>query len=987
VVTVTTVYTGADPELVSGFITTPLENSIAQAEGIDYMTSASTLGVSVITANLRLNYNSSYAMTEINTKVNAVLNRLPKDAQQPVITISKGETIGSMIIAFDSKDMPTNNITDYLIRVVQPKLQAVEGVQTAQILGGQEFALRAWLDPEKLAAHNLTATDVHNALAANNFISALGSTKGQMVAVDITAGTGLESVDEFKNLVIGSANGAIVRLGDVANVTLGAESYDAAVHFDEKSAVVMSIMVAPKANLLTVAKKVRDVFPSIQQQMPQGLDGKIVYDATEYVNSSIKEVVITIFEALLIVTLVIFLTLGSARSVVIPVVAIPLSLIGTFFIMLALGYTINLMTLLALVLAIGLVVDDAIIVVENVHRHMDEGLPLLDACLQAARELGNPIIAMTVVLIAVYIPIGFMGGLTGALFTEFAYTLAATVVVSAVIALTLSPMMSSRFLKETVPGKRHRFTEFIDGQFSRVRGTYERLLHGALNSLPVVAVFAVIILTSIYFLFASAKSELAPQEDQGFIITMYTAAPDASLQQTQLYSEEAMKMLSRIPEVTHLFRVEGFNGKNSAFGGLVLKPWDQRSRTTNVIQPEVQMKLGTIAGAQAAAFQPPPLPGTGHGLPVAFVIGTTEPYERLNEVSQALLAKAQASGLFMYVDTDLKIDKPGTVVEFDRDKAALLGLTMSDLGAAMGSMLGGGYVNYFALSGRSYKVIPQVKQDERLIADQLMSYYIKTPDGSSVPLSTVAHLRTTVAPESINHFQQLNSATISALLTPGITLGEGLAKLNELAKSILPQGYTIDYAGESRQYMQESSTLLVTFLFAMIIIYLALAALFESFRDPAIILVSVPMSICGALIFISLGIGGASLNIYTEVGLVTLIGLVSKHGILIVQFANDLQRQGKSKREAIEAAAGIRLRPILMTTGAMVLGVMPLVFASGAGAGGRFNMGLVISSGLAIGTLFTLFVVPAVYLFLATEHSRREAGKDKTRDDSTETVN
>ena len=971
VVTVSTVYTGADPDLVSGFITTPLENSIAQANGIDYLTSSSTQSVSTITANLRLNYDANKALTEINTKVNAVLNQLPKESQQPVISLSTGETIGSMIMGFYSKDLPANKITDYLIRVVQPKLQTIEGVQTAEILGKQEFALRAWLDPAKMAAHGVSATEVSSALSANDFVSALGRTKGQMVTVNLTAATGLHSADEFRKLVIKSVNGAIVRLGDVANVTLGAENYDMSVRFDGKSAVFMSIKATPNANLLTVADGVRKVFPAIQKQLPQGLDGRIVYDATDYVNSSIREVVTTLVEALLIVTLVIFLSLGSIRSVIIPTVAIPLSLVGAFFIMLSLGYTINLMTLLALVLAIGLVVDDAIIVVENVHRHMEDGVPLLQAAMQGARELGGPIIAMTVVLIAVYVPIGFMGGLTGALFTEFAYTLAGAVLVSAIIALTLSPMMCSRYLKHTGPGERHRFTDFIDGQFKMLRSGYERMLKGALNTLPVVGVFAAIILASNYFLFASSKSELAPQEDKGFILAMITAAPDASLQQTQLYSKQFARILAPIPEIAHLFQVEGFSGINSGFAGMVLKPWDERTRTTKVLQPEMQTRLGEIAGANAVVFLPAPLPGTGHGLPVQFVIGTTESFERLNLVSQTFIDKARASGMFMFVDTNLKIDKPQTIVEFNRDKAAQMGLTMADVGSSLSSMLGGGYVNYFSLSGRSYKVIPQVMQSERLTADQLEHYYIKTSSGASIPVSTIAHLKSTVVPESINHFQQLNSATISGVLTPGITLGQALDSLKTIAQGALPEGYSVDYGGESRQYMQESSALLFTFIFALIIIFLALAALFESFRDPIIVLISVPMSICGALIFISLGIGGASLNIYTEVGLVTLIGLISKHGILIVQFANDLQREGRSKRDAIELASAIRLRPILMTTAAMVLGIMPLVFASGAGAAGRYNMGLVITTGIAIGTLFTLFVVPAMYLFLATDHARQ----------------
>ncbi len=973
VVTVTTTYTGADPSLVAGFITTPLENSIAQANGIDYLTSSSTQSTSIITANLRLNYDPNKAVTEINTRVNAVLNQLPPGSQQPVINLAVGEPIDSMYIGFYSKVLPTNKITDYLIRVVQPKLQTVEGVQTAEVLGIRQFALRAWLDPQKLAAYGLTASDVSTALAANDFISAIGRTQGQMVTVDLTAATGLHTVDEFRQLAIKSQNDAIVRLGDVANVTLGAENYDTAVAFDGEKAVYIGIKVAPSANLLTVIDKVRKTFPSIEAQLPEGLNGKIVYDATKYVNSSIDEVVRTLVESLLIVTVVIFLFLGSARSVAIPVIAMPLSLIGTFFIMLALGYTINLLTLLALVLAIGLVVDDAIIVVENVHRHIEEGVSPLQAAISGARELANPIIAMTVVLVAVYLPIGFMGGLTGALFTEFAFSLVGAVTVSAVVALTLSPMMCSRWLQPHNVDAQHRLVQLIDKQFERLHRGYGRLLHGSLNYLPVVGVFAAIILVSIYFLYSTAKTELAPQEDQGIIISLITAAPSATLEQTELSSHQVYQLFASYPETGHVFQLDGINGLNTGIAGMVFKPWDERKRTTMELLPQVQQKLGGIAGAQAVAFLRPPLPGGGRGLPIQFIVGTTDSYEQLDSVAQTLLDKARASGMFAFVDNDLKFDKPQTVLEFDRDKIAQMGLTMRDVGGALGSMLGGGYVNYFSLSGRSYKVIPQVMQRDRLNAEQLHDYYINTASGASVPVGTVAHIKATVVPESLNHFQQLNSATISAVPVPGVTLGQALDALKNLAQEILPQGYSIDYAGQSRQYVQESSALIVTFFFALIVIFLSLAALFESFRDPVIVLVSVPMSICGAMIFISLGVGGATLNIYTEVGLVTLIGLISKHGILIVQFANDLQREGKTKRAAVEEAAGIRLRPILMTTAAMVLGVLPLVTASGAGAVGRFNMGLVISTGIAIGTLFTLFVVPAMYMFLAADHAKRQA--------------
>ncbi|MBS0289597.1 MAG: efflux RND transporter permease subunit [Proteobacteria bacterium] len=969
VVTVSTVYTGADPALIAGFITTPLENSIAQANGIDYLTSASTLGLSTIQAYLKLNYEPDKAMTEINTKVNAVLNLLPQQSQVPTLSVAIGETIDAMYIGFKSEVLSSNQITDYLIRVVQPKLQAIDGVQKAEILGQRTFALRAWLDSDKMSSFQITAADVATALANNDFISAAGRTDGQMVTVNLIADTGLHTVEEFSNLIVKSKNGAFVRLGDIGHVSLGSQNYDTAVGFDGQPAVYIGIQVAPAANLLTVIDSVRAAFPDIEEQLPTGLTGKIVYDSTKFVNSSIDEVIKSLVEAILIVTVVIFLFLGSVRSVLIPVVAIPLSLIGTFFIMLTLGYTINLLTLLALVLAIGLVVDDAIIVVENVFRHMEEGASRLQAALVGARELANPIIAISIVLIAVYVPIGFMGGLTGALFTEFAFTLAAAVGISAVIALTLSPMMCAKFLKLTT--QEGGLVKYINDKFMALETHYEKVLHGSLNYLPVTTVFAIIVLASNYFLFETSKKELAPQEDQGIVIAQMTTAPNASLGQTQLFSRELFKTFTEYPEMDHTFQLDGISGLNSAIAGMVLTPWDERKRTADQLQALIQNQFNHITGARTAAFQPPPLPGS-QGLPIQFVLKTTESYDRLNEVSQRMMDELYKSNLFMYLDTDLKIDKAQTSIDLNREKAAELGLTMADVGNVLSSNLSENYINFFNMAGRSYQVIPQVMRDQRLNDNQLLNYYITAANGTSVPLSTIASLKINVVPESVNHFQQLNSATISGIPAMGVATGQVLEYMTKLSKQILPQGYAIDSAGPSRQYLQESSALIVTFFFALIIIFLTLAALFESFRDPLIVLISVPMSICGAMIFISLNVGGASLNIYTEVGLITLIGLISKHGILIVQFANDVQEEGLSKRKAIERASTIRLRPILMTTASMVLGVIPLITASGAGAVSRYSIGLVVATGISIGTLFTLFVVPAMYLLLADDLSRKK---------------
>jgi multidrug efflux pump len=964
-ITITTTYPGADPNVIAGFVTTPLENAVAQVNGIDYMTSTSQTGTSTITLNLTLNHNPDSALTEVSAKINSVLNQLPTGTEEPVLTLQEGQTTDAMYLAFNSKILQANQITDYLTRVVQPQIQAVAGVQTAEILGAQTFAMRIWLDPVKLAAYGLTAQDVYTALGNNSFIAALGNTKGQSVQVTLTASTSLTSAEEYQNLILKQANGAIIRLKDVATVELGSDDYDQYVAFDGRNGVFIGVQVAPGANLLNVIAGIRKIIPGIFAQMPAGLHGIIAYDSTEFVNASIYDVLQSLIEALVIVTLVVFAFLGSPRAVLIPVIAIPLSLIGAFAMMLFLGFTINLLTLLALVLAIGLVVDDAIIVVENVNRHIDDGDKPMQAALLAARELGGPIIAMTVVLIAVYVPIGFQSGLTGALFTEFAFTLAGAVAISAIIALTLTPMMSSRILKPIDRKGRDweaRLINFIDNRFDQVHRVYMRVLHGSLNTVAVTIVFAVIVLSSIYFLASGAKSELAPDEDQGFVVLISTAAANASYTQHALWDKAMARIVLTHPEVQHTFQVDV---PGTAVEGVILHDWNQRSVSAATIQNELQDEMAQrIAGQQVVAFLPPSLPGA-EGLPISFVIKTTDSFGQLYPISQQFLAAALHSGKFIFLDSDLKIDQPQANVVIDRSKAAELGLNMSDIGSALSDALGGNYVNYFSLYDRSYKVIPQVERSARLNVADLENYPVTNINGVNVPLSAIATINNTVIPESINRFQQQNSATIEGVAAPGVSQAEALATLRSLARQILPPDYETDTAGPLRQFVQESSSFITTFAFAVIIIFLALSALFNSFRDPLIILVSVPMSIAGALIFIYLGFGGVSLNIYTEVGLVTLMGLVSKHGILMVEVANGARLAGKSKREAIEYAAGIRLRPILMTTAAMVLGVLPLILATGAGAASRRNMGVVIAGGLSIGTMFTLFVVPAVFMVVS----------------------
>ena len=979
VITVSTIYTGADAELVKGFITTPLEQQIAAAEGIDYLESSSLQGLSTIQAHLRLNYDPEDALTDISAKVNAVRNELPAESEDPTLNITVGQRTASMYMSFFSGELAPNQITDYLIRVVQPKLSTVPGVQSAEIIGAKTFAMRVWLQPDRMAALGITPADVRRVLAANNALAAVGQTKGPLVSINLDADTELHTAEQFQRLVVRREAGATIRLGDIADVVLGAESYESSAKVDGRTATFIGVSVLPAANVLTVIGDVRALFDAqIVPQLPPGLEAKINYDATEYINDSIREVVRTLVEAVAIVIVVIYLFLGSVRTVIVPAVAVPLSLVGAGFIMLALGYSINLLTLLAMVLAIGMVVDDAIIVVENISRHIEEGQKPMDAALQGARELATPIIAMTITLLAVYTPIGFLGGITGALFSEFAFSLAGAVLISGVIALTLSPMMCSRLLKPH-EGEKTGFAGFLDRRFGELRDGYRSVLHRSLDFRWITAVLGAAVLVSCYFLYGAAKQELAPTEDRGILIMQATGAPTASIDQMELFTREMTDIVMGFPETETMFLFTGGGRRdtttNNAFAGMILKPYGQRERTQEVIKPVLQGRLGGIAGLDTVAFSLPSLPGTGGGLPVQFVVGSTEPPLAVNGISDELLARARDSGLFAFIDSDLKFDRPRVTVEIDRDKAADLGLDMRQVAAELASMLSGAYVNRFSLQGRSYKVIPQVERSERINPAQLRNYYVRAESGELVPLATFVRLTTDVQPQQLRRFQQLNAATLSGVPAPGVTLGQALGFLQQTAAETFPLGYSADYAGQSRQFVQEGTALVLTFFFAVLIIYLVLAAQFESFRDPVIMLISVPMSVFGALIFLALGY--TTINIYTQVGLVTLIGLIAKHGILIVEFANQLQiRDGKSKREAVEEASALRLRPILMTTVSMMVAVVPLLIATGAGAEARFAIGLVIFAGMGIGTAFTLFVVPAMYLFIGKDH-RSAQGKEQ----------
>ena len=961
VVTITTVYPGAPSDLIQGFITSPIAAAVATTENIDYVTSTSTPSASIVSVNMKLGSDPDTALTEVLAKVQQVKGKLPSEAEDPVIVKGTGQAFALMYLAAQNPNMTQEQITEYLDRVIRPRMSTIPGVAEIEVIGAAEYSMRVWLDPLKLAARNVTASEVLGAIQASNFLAAPGKTENEYVARAITLKSTLQTPEAFGEMPLRAEGDAVVRLRDVARIELAAASKDAIVTFNGEPGTFIGVFPTPAANPLDTAAAVVAELPAINDSLPEGMDIKLVYDSTETISASISEVFKTLGEAVVIVVIVILLFLGSFRSVAMPIITIPLSLIGVMSLLLALGYSINLLTLLAMVLAIGLVVDDAIVVVENIHRHIEDGMTPKAAAIKGMQEITGPVIAMTITLAAVLAPLGFTGGITGALFKEFAFTLAGAVILSGIIALTITPMMSARLLQH---GNTSKFQKIVDRTSDRLSGWYGRRVSGSLDYRPITLIMVVVLVATTGFLFTKTSSELAPDEDQGALFAFLNGPRYATTDYTKLYTDQISRETSDIEEVRTEFSIAGFGGAtNSGIYIWALKDWADRSRSQAEIQTDVQGRLDKIAGVQGFVFAPPTLPGTGGGLPISMIIQSIHSSDRVAEVADEIKNKAQASGKFIVVQNSLAFDAPEIRVTIDRDRAASLNVPISQIGATLGLLVGGGAVSQFDRDSNSYDIITQVPKNLRENPEQLGEYFVRAATGDMVPLSSVVTINTGVMASSIEQFNQLNSASITALPLPGQSTGDGLAVIKQIADEVLPDGFFIDYSGQSRLEVTQGNTIVIAFLAALIVIYLVLAAQFESFRDPLIIMMSVPLTIFGAILPLNLGLG--TLNIYSQVGLITLIGLITKHGILMVEFANLQRESGMSRREAIVEAATVRLRPILMTTAAMALAVIPLIIAEGAGAAARQAMGIVMFSGLILGTGFTLFVVPMFYTFIS----------------------
>jgi len=959
---VQTMYIGASADVVRGFITTPVERAVASVTGIDYVESQSVAGLSTVTVRLKLNANSAVALTEVGARLDQIRGELPADAEPPTVTVQRADRpYASFYISYKSDRLDRAQMTEWLTRTVQPALSTVVGVQRAEVAGGTPLAMRIWLDPERMAALGVSAREVWDALRRNNYLAAIGRTEGQAAQVDLLANTDLRSAEEFADLIVRQKEGATIRLRDLAQVELGAEEASSEVRENAEPAVFMAVWTLPGVNELEVADALYKRLAELEPALPVGVKVLVGYDGSLYMRNALRGIFTTLAETVTIVALVVFLFLGSLRTALVPLVAIPISLVGTAIFMYLLGFSLNLLTMLAVVLSVGLVVDDAIVVVENVQRLADQGMRRVDAALASARQLFAPLVSMTITLAAVYAPIGFLSGLTGVLFKEFAFTLAVAVIMSGVVALTLSPVMSAHLVRER--SERPRLAVLVESYFLRLRGRYARVLDATLawrNTTLAAGGATLLLLVPLFLL---SPRELAPTEDQGEISFYLESAPDASVRYTAERTAEIVRRLLQLPEATLSWEA---SRRSSGFGGMSLKDYSERDRSAMEILPEAYRLVREVTGVRAFVSLAGALPGAGQ-FDVEMVVTSTDDIEHMLPVAQSLVKAARGSHRFMFADTDLKVDISQANVVIDRNRVADLGLDLTQVGQELGVFLGGAYVNRFNLDGRSYKVIPQMGEADRRDPSRFLDLKVMGPGGQIVPVSSFARIESGAAPRSLNRFQQRNSFKINGGVFPGLTKEQGLAALEAAAAEILPPGYTIDYAGESRQIRTEGATLSSTLAFAVVLIYLVLTAQFGNFRDPLVILLaSVPLALTSALVFTFLEF--TTINIFTQVGLITLVGLIAKNGILIVEFANKLREAGAERVAAIREASLERLRPVLMTTAATVFGHLPLVLVSGPGAAARNSIGIVLVSGMAIGTLFTLLILPAGYLWLAGAH-------------------
>ena len=966
VVTVETTYRGATAEIIESQITQPLEESLAGIEGIDVISSVSRPEQSQITVRFRLSRDPDAAANDVRDRVARVRGALPSEIDEPVVQKTEADAQPIIFLAFTGTTQSSLEITDYADRFVKDRLQNLPGVAAVRIFGERRYAMRVWLDAARLAAYGLTPQDVEDSLRSQNVDIPSGRIESRDREFTVLAETGLRTPEEFENVIISQAEGYLVRLSDVGRAELGAREERRVVRFKGETAVALGIVKQAVANPLEVSEATREILPIITESLPEGMKVAIAYDSSVFIERSIQNVFSTIAEAVVLVVLVIFLFLRNFRAVLIPLVTIPVSLVGAFALMFAFGFSINTLTLLAMVLAIGLVVDDAIVMLENIFRHVEEGMAPVQAAFKGAKEIGFAVLAMTMTLVAVFVPIGFMEGRTGRLFTEFAWTLAGAVLVSGFVALTLSPMMCGKLLRHE---KKHSaFYNFFERGMEGMERGYKRMLSASLRGRWAVVLLGVLVAGAAGVLFMSLKSELAPTEDRGTILSVGIGPQGATVGYTDRYAQQMQQVFASVPEIDRYFVVTGFPTVSQIIAFNNLQPWEQRERSQQEIVNDISPKLfGGIPGIMSFAINPPSLGQRPTDKPVQFVVMTSAPYDKLQEWQDAFMAEIQTYPGFANLDSDLKLNKPQLDVSVRRDKAADMGVDVAVIGRTLETMLGGRQVTRFKREGRQYDVVVQVLDIDRANPDDLTNIYVRAENGTMVQLSNLVEVSEAVAPSELNHFNQLRAATISANLTEGYALSDALAYLEDAAARTLPADVVTDYNGPSREFMQSSTGMYVTFVLALGFIYLVLAAQFESFIDPMVIMVSVPLSMTGALL--ALYLTGGTLNVYSQIGLVTLVGLITKHGILIVEFANQLQEKGHGKLAAVVEASVLRLRPIMMTTGAMVLGTVPLALASGAGAEGRQAIGWVIVGGLLLGTVLTLFVVPTAYTLLArTRH-------------------